>query len=83
MKIINYNGCLHHSVRFTDLEPENILPEINLKRLAISKIIENVNDEEELDGILKDILWYMKPIYGEYDRCGQCGDNNIYEEFEI
>lgn len=83
MKIIIDENCFDKTLRIEDVDMKTYSSEIELKRSIIKKIIDSVDDEDELDWFIMDLSGKMKLVFYESEVCDQCDDNNTYQEFEF
>lgn len=84
MKIKIFDGCRDYWIKIDDIEFSHFSPEV--KKNMIKLILNRIDNEEGLDIIFKDVIYYLDEKYNvkyESDQCGQCGDYNTLTEYEI
>ncbi len=81
MKISINKGCFGTTIKI--LNKDFSKSELDTYKEILLKMIDKIEDETQLNYLIRDMAYYFKPTKGEYDNCGQCGDDNSYEEFEI
>ncbi len=83
MRISINKGCFDTKISIIDDNERTVNLSKTVKKDIITKIISKIDNERNLDTLIIDLAYYLKPVFNEYDICGQCGDENTYEEFEI
>ena len=53
------------------------------KKLLLKTIIDGLQDEDYISVLIEELTVTLKPLIFKTDRCGQCGNDNIYCEYEL
>lgn len=81
-KIFINKGCFDTRIGLVNDKANHIQLNTEDKRLILIDIINNI-PSNNLNEIIEQLSYYLKPYNSDCATCFSCGDENSYEEFEL